>query len=206
MKNYNDETFPDFSDIQNQFEGFVKSIEEKFKNGDTEQVGNLKTKKDISNFLKKISTEPNSKIERNKGKTIIKDYRGVYTFAEKTDIGYNYLYTGITRAATERINDHIHSGNTGSATWVYLKVKEKKLKEEIKKFQHRKESDLSVEEKKEKDALKVKIKKAIKEEQEGMHKLFVTFIPIENDNYLLHMIEPYIAAKLKCKWNSFKTH
>ena len=126
---------------------------------------------------------------------------------KKANGSFKYLYTGITRSASQRLNDHINSADKGSATWAYLMVKEQVLKDEIKKFHHRKDTDLNESEKKEKEELKDKIKQAIKNKQKDcISKLLVTFIPIENDNYFLSMLEPYVAAKLKCYWNSFKTH
>ncbi len=206
FKNYNRETYPDFCDINNLLENYVEKIENNFKDKNIEQVGKLKTKKDIFDLLKQLYGEPNSEIKRNNGKAIIKDYRGIYTFAEKTDTGYSYLYTGITRVAVERINDHIHSKNKGSATWAYLMVKKDKkgdviLNEMIEKYHHKKKT------KKVKDKLNILISNAIiKKQEEFISNLYVTFIPVEDNNYLLHILEPYIAAELKCYWNSFKTH
>ncbi len=135
-----------------------------------------------------------------------KNYQGLYVFAEKKqNENIRYLYTGITRNASQRLNDHINSSNKGSATWAYLMVKKDKntnaeLLRLIEKYHHKKKPS------KIKEQLKEQIRNAIEKKQEYIANLFVTFIPVENDNYFLHMLEPYVAAKLKCYWNSFKTH
>ncbi len=193
-ENYANETFPDFNSVEEKLESIVHKI----KNDTYFETKKITSKKEILKLFNEKFSKPNNSEN--------KDYRGLYVFAEKNDNGcFKYLYTGITRSAIQRLNDHINAPDKGSATWAYLMVKNDtntnaELKNLIKKYHHKKKTPQI------KKKLREQISEAIKNKQKCISKLYVTFIPIENDNYFLSVLEPYVAAKLKCKWNSFKTH
>lgn len=193
--NYKKEPFTKLENIQVRMEDVVKKIEVNFNKNKFILVKNIVSKTKLRELFKNTFGEPDDEGE----------YTGLYLFAEKKDNKYNCLYTGITRKAIMRINDHVRSNNKSSATWAYLIVKDsKKFYLRIKEFHHK--SNLSKKQKDKKEDLKKDIKKEIVKIQEKcFSKLFVTFIPI-NDNFFLQMIEPYIACEFKCKWNSFETH
>lgn len=201
--NYAGEKFPKFNKIGKRLKDVVKNIEDNFTDDDkillVEKFKKTdKNKKDvIYEFLKEIAGEPNEK----------KEYRGIYIFAEKKEDGtFEYMYTGISRKAIQRLNDHVNRSDKGTATWAYMMVKksaDEKLKKEIDFFHHRK---VSKKEENRKNALKELIQeKIINIQKDYISNLYITFVPI-NENYFMHMVEPYVAAKLKCYWNSFKTH
>ena len=99
------------------------------------------------------------------------------------------------------MNDHVRATNKGSATWAYLMVKHDGKIKEIEDYHHKKKPEEVIQK------LKKLIPEAIRTKQENIiSKLYIGFIPLGKDNYFLHMAEPYVAAKLECKWNSFKTH
>ena len=195
--NYKGEEYTNIENVQSQMETVANELKANFEKNKILSVIDFIGKKAK---LRELFNETFNNLDENG------EYTGIYLFAEKKGKGYKYLYTGITRKAIMRLNDHVSSNNKSSATWAYLKVKEsEEFYMRIKEFHHR--SKLTDDEKNKKNKLQDDIKNEIERiQKECFSKLYVTFLPIKNDNFFLHMIEPYIACEFKCKWNSFETH
>jgi hypothetical protein len=148
------------------------------------------------------------------------DYTGFYVFAEKgMDDKFQFLYAGISQQILHRIWEHVSSFGQESASWAYLMAKVKgkyKIDENAATTAvHAKISKLSTLEnikkykfsdEKNKKKYREVVGKKIKPQLRLMEDYWFTFIPIDKDHYYLHMLEPYVATKLGCFWNSFETH
>jgi hypothetical protein len=131
------------------------------------------------------------------------DYRGVYVFAEMNEGNPSFQYVGISMNAILRIKEHFYKGDQYTASWAFLMAKHqdqgllsKKIKE-IRKWG----SD------KDKSNLNNEINRAIRNIQEKyISRLYISFFPVCDDHFFLHMIEPYVVCALQSKWNSFRSH
>lgn len=215
--NFCGEKFPSLEDIESQMKNLVEKLQSNFSDVlyDPKALNHKKNEsfiavRDIQNnntsatilrsFFKNMGVEPNN---TDKGKT---EYSGIYVFAEKTASGYNPIYTGISRAAITRIKEHVNRGDRATATWAALIAKDQHpdLKELDKMAYKSFKNDPEMKKRKE-ELIKILNAEIIEVQAKKMSKYFVTFVP-ENNNFVMHISEAYIACALKCKWNTFKTH
>ena len=121
-----------------------------------------------------------------------------------------YKYTGITRNLKVRLTDHIGL-DPANATFNKKLSKGKsdlievdKLRNYTGKIESKavldKFPDMS---KKEYDKL---LKEKMKETQNYIKSLYFTYVIIDNDDLLMHALEPFVANHFKCKWNDFRTN
>jgi hypothetical protein len=147
----------------------------------------LRDKEKLTKLIKKINVNHMYSPENQKG---------IYLFAKKGKNDFSFKYVGISKQVISRLKQHICSLDKGSATWAFLMAK----------YDYNKKNNLIEEITKNNFKSKDEIKNEIKKQQDKIAKdYFVTYYPVEN-NFLLHMVEPYVACDLECYWNSFETH
>lgn len=176
----------------------VEQIKSNFEHGECVPVSDFARKSTNKHTLVKMVAsnydlhENHLSKERKGG-----DYPGIYVFAEKqADSGFRYVYVGISRMVIQRLSQHLNYTDRRCATWAYLMARYPDVaghpirdKRSARSFDSPKE-----------------LKEAIEAQQADMAKRYwVTYYPID-DNYLLHLAEPFVACTLKAYWNSFKTH
>ena len=197
-KHYKEEEFYPIKKIQEEMEKITTELKNNFSSGKFIQVNDfkkdVKNKESLSKLIKEINIKFPDKIGKQKKKN---DYSGLYLFATKKGNIFSYEYVGISQQVITRLKQHVCNTDKGSATWAFLMAKVKKnQRDKINISKITKNYFKSPNE----------IKKAIEEQQELICKdYFVTYYPVGN-HFLLHMVEPYVACALECKWNSFETH
>lgn len=199
--NFANEIFPDIQRVEERLRSMANQVKEQFEV--REKHLNVSVIQNSTNKTKRIKEFFNSCGFKSENDL----YEGVYVFAERKNGQWNYLYTGITRNAIQRLRDHVCAGDKLTASWAYLMVrygKDENLIARINDLHNQKTTEAN---KEKKSKLNLDIIKAIGEIQSSeMSKYEVTFVPIKNDYFTLHMAEVFIACELHCKWNSFKTH
>ncbi|MDB4655646.1 hypothetical protein OAE48_02255 [Flavobacteriales bacterium] len=194
--NYKSEQFHDMDSLDTLLHGIVKQIKQNFKDGISLPVSTFnrgKSREKLAEFIGSIHENHNTHLSK---KTDSKDFPGLYIFAERKDDKLETAYVGISRMVIQRLKQHTSYSDKSSATWAYLMAK----------FPNGEKVPVTDK----KDAVQFKDKDAltakIKEQQVEMAKKYVvTYYPMD-DNFLLHLAEPYVACALSAYWNSFETH
>jgi len=195
--NYKNEAFHSMASLDADLHGIVTQIEKNFKNKDlylaVSEFTRGESKKKLKEFVEKIYNLPQNHISEKKKS---KDYPGLYVFAEVDGDDIKTAYVGISRMVIQRLKQHSSYSHKNSGTWAYLMAKfpdgEKvPVTDKKKAVQFDKSNPLN---------------EAIIKVQTSMAKKYVvTYYPMD-DNFLLHLAEPYVACALGAYWNSFETH
>ena len=196
-QNFKGELFYGFEDVKSDLEKITKGLVTNFASGDyvaVQEFGRgVKSKAPLKDLVYRVYDEQQVYVNGKEKKS--NDHSGIYLFATKEDSVFNYEYVGISQQVITRINQHTCHKNKSSATWAYLMAKYND------NISHGRVSDVT-----KNNLSKKRISEAIYNEQLAMNeKYYVTFFPVD-DNFLMHLVEPYIASALGCFWNSFETH
>jgi len=181
-KNYKEEAFPleKLTSID-EFEIVLKNIKDNFNNNNVVSAQEIINASSEKNGIKTLFRKTFGEIETTKG---------VYVYAEKLDNnGFRPIYVGISKSIVERKRQHLVRTDKGTAT-LALKIA-------------RHVGHISDEEEN-----KERVTGAIKTVQdEYLKNLWITIHPYpDTSNFLLPMLEIYLAIKLKTYWNTFETH
>ncbi len=188
MVNFNNETINDidFKNIEQSLSDLRKSDKLKFtdlfkKNTRSNNIIEYEVRVDF--IRNKFSFNEKKKEEDIKNNCL----KGIYVLYDSD----KPQYVGISRDIITRLKQHFRGKKTNEASLVYLIAREKYDKENG--LYRGLIRDFPFEEYREKI-------------QSEMRNNWEISIILENDNYLMHFKECYLACRLKTYWNTFETH
>lgn len=132
-----------------------------------------------SDFFEQLKTAPNYKSKSRKKNNA---FSGLYLFAEPKTL--NPAYVGISNTIARRMKQHGWGTGHNQSSFAYLMAKH-----EEKHQGPRNEIDLEL----------------LREYQQRVQEMTVAVWPLL-DPWKMYFFEAAVAALLKTKWNSFKTH
>ena len=197
-KNYKGEAFYSVSHIEAKLEKIADGLKKNLDRDRSVDVAlfarGTKNDKSFAELVKSIYSEQREFVtgkEKKEG-----DHSGLYLFATRTKTGFEYQYVGISQQVIARVSQHVRHSAKSSATWAFLMAK----------VSHNQKIGQPEQLATNNFKSKTELKRAIEDEQLGLIRdCVVTYFPVD-DNFLMHLVEPYIACALGCFWNSFETH
>lgn len=182
-KNYKGEEFPIERILAiKEFEDILKIIQNNLNEGKLIHAQEIINESRNPNGIKKL-------FKKLVGENLA-DTKGIYIYSEKLDNKeFRPVYVGISKSIIERNRGHLVRTDQGTATLALKIAREVKLISKDEK-----------DSKKKSDAIK-------KVQNDYLKNLWVTVHPYKDEsNFLLPMLEIYLAVKLKAYWNTFETH
>ena len=190
--NYNEEPYPeDVSLLLKKADAIAGNIKMRLNDDECPKLKELFYPKNDKNYrdkkpFEKLDYIPN--IDSKTGETSSNDneFKGLYVFGEEVNHKIIPVYIGISRTVYRRLRQHGFGKRHNECSLAYLMAKHENSNIERANIHKKFEKEL---------IRKKEIVKSFK----------VALFPIEKD-YELYFLEVALAAILKTKWNSFRTH